>query len=176
MERIKKLLLYALVNLVGEYKRAKIYKWLLGVQFGEHVRISGIPYFGSEPFLIRIGNNVTITKGVTFHNHDGGVSVLRNKHPKIDLFRPIVVGNNVFIGSNSTLMPGVILGNNIVVAASSVVTHSFPDNVVIGGVPARIIKTIDEYAQKVLPETIVLENRTNGKARKEEILRRIKII
>ena len=52
----------------------------------------------------------------------------------------IVLGNHVWIGANSTILKNVILGNNVVVAAGSVVTKSFPDNVLIGGVPAKIIK------------------------------------
>ncbi|MEN3324717.1 sugar O-acetyltransferase [Mariniflexile soesokkakense] len=57
----------------------------------------------------------------------------------------ITIGNNVWIGGNATICPGVTLGNNVVVAAGSVVTKNFPDNVVIGGNPAKIIKTIDNH-------------------------------
>jgi len=55
---------------------------------------------------------------------------------------PIVIGDNVWIGANATICPGVILGNGVVVGAGAVVTKSFPDNVVIGGVPARILKKV----------------------------------
>lgn len=60
-----------------------------------------------------------------------------------ELAKPIVIGDNVWIGGNSTICPGVILGNNVVVGAGSVVTKSFPDDVVIAGNPAKIIKTIN---------------------------------
>jgi acetyltransferase-like isoleucine patch superfamily enzyme len=165
----KKLVIYIVTNLIGEHVRFKIYEKLLGVKFGKGVRITGKVSFGSEPFLIKIGDDVTITQGVTFHNHDGGVAVLRKKYPKIDLIKPISVGNNVFIGSGVTIMPGVKIGNNVVIAASCVVTKDVPDNVVFGGVPGRIIKTIEEYEQKVLPETIVLKNRHDLNKRREEI-------
>lgn len=62
--------------------------------------------------------------------------------------KPITIGNNVWIGGSSVVIPGVTLGDNVVVAAGAVVTKSFPDNVVVGGNPARIIKTIEEESEK----------------------------
>jgi maltose O-acetyltransferase len=59
--------------------------------------------------------------------------------------RPITIGENCWIGGNATVLGGVCLGDNVVIAAGAVVTQSFGDNVVIGGVPARIIKTLDEH-------------------------------
>lgn len=58
--------------------------------------------------------------------------------------KPITIGDNVWFGGSVVITPGVTLGNNVVVAAGSVVTKSFPDNVVLGGNPARIIRTVDE--------------------------------
>jgi maltose O-acetyltransferase len=57
---------------------------------------------------------------------------------------PIVIGDNVWIGANATICPGVTLGNGVVVGAGAVVTKSFPDNVVVGGVPAKILKNVPE--------------------------------
>ncbi|KAG7344502.1 maltose O-acetyltransferase [Nitzschia inconspicua] len=54
----------------------------------------------------------------------------------------ITIGNNVWIGANATICPGITLGNGVVVGAGAVVTKSFPDNVVIGGVPAKILKKV----------------------------------
>lgn len=61
----------------------------------------------------------------------------------IGLPSPVTIGNNVWIGGNVTILPGVTLGDNVVVGAGSVVTKSFPDNVVIAGNPAVIVKHID---------------------------------
>ena len=54
-----------------------------------------------------------------------------------------IIGNDVWIGGNCTILPGVTIGNNVVVAAGAVVSHDVPDNCVVGGVPARIIKEIE---------------------------------
>lgn len=56
---------------------------------------------------------------------------------------PVRIGNDVWIGGNCTILPGVTIGNNVVVAAGAVVTKDVPDNCVVGGVPAKIIKTIE---------------------------------
>jgi acetyltransferase-like isoleucine patch superfamily enzyme len=167
---LKKIIFKLRLVLADEYSKAAIYSKYLGVNFGKNVRITGNPSFGSEPYLITIGDNVTITIGVIFHNHDGGVGVLRNKYAGIDVIRPIKVGSNVFIGSNATLMPGVTVGNNVVIGASSLVTRDIPDNVVAGGVPAKIIKTLEQYEEKVLKEAIYIRNRTDQSIRKKEIL------
>ena len=66
-------------------------------------------------------------------------------HPLFDCFGKVVIGDYVYIGSNALIMPGVTIGNNVLVAAGSVVTKSIPSNSVVAGNPARIICTVDEY-------------------------------
>ena len=121
----------------------------LGVRIGENCRLVGKCTFGSEPYLISIGNHVSITNS-TFVTHDGGVWVFRDEHPEIDVVAPIHIGNNVFIGSRSTILPGVTIGNNVVVGAGSIVSKSLPDNCVAAGIPAKVISDIDSYQQKVM--------------------------
>jgi acetyltransferase-like isoleucine patch superfamily enzyme len=170
---LKKIIYKMKLALADEFTKPAIYSKYLGVTFGKNVRITGSPSFGSEPYLITIGDNVTITLGVVFHNHDGGVGVLRSKYPGIDIIKPIRIGNNVFIGSNATIMPGVTVGDNVIIGASSVVSKDIPDNVVSAGVPAKVIKTLGEYEEKALKEAIFINNRSNPIIRKKEIIEAI---
>lgn len=123
-----------------------------GVQFGKDCRIFGNPdeVFGSDPWLITLGDHVSITSGVRFVTHDGAVWVLRHKHKHLDVHGRIRVGNNVFFGINSVILPGVTIGSNVVIGAGSVVAKDIPDNSVAAGVPARVITTIDEYEARSL--------------------------
>lgn len=103
-------------------------------------------FWSSEPYLITVGNHCQITNGVKFFTH-GGAGAVRKRYPKFDTFGKIVIGDYVYIGNNSLIMPGVTIGNNVLVAAGSVVTKSIPDNVVVGGNPAKFICTLDEYLE-----------------------------
>jgi acetyltransferase-like isoleucine patch superfamily enzyme len=125
----------------------------LGGQVGENCRFIGKIDFGSEPYLINIGSNVSITSSY-FVNHDGGVWVLRQAYPKIDIVKPIYIGDNVFIGSNCIIMPGVTIGSNIVVGAGSIVTKDLPSDAVYAGVPARYIKSLSDYKESSLANTL----------------------
>jgi acetyltransferase-like isoleucine patch superfamily enzyme len=127
----------------------------LGVRVGERCRFLGTSAktFGSEPYLIRIGSHVTITDEVRFITHDGGVWVLRDEFPDIDVIAPIVVGNNVFIGLRAIIMPGVTIGDNSVVAAGSVVTRNVPKDVVVAGTPARVVRSLEEYRESTLKKS-----------------------
>ena len=55
---------------------------------------------------------------------------------------PVSIGNDVWIGGKVSIMPGVTIGNNVIIAAGAVVTKNIPDNVLVGGVPAKKIKSL----------------------------------
>lgn len=97
--------------------------------------------------MIEIGNHVRINSGVQFVTHDGGVWIFRQKEDTkdVDLFGRINVGNNVHIGTNSIIMPGVTIGDNVVVGCGAIVTHNIPDNSIAVGVPARVIENVEQY-------------------------------
>ncbi len=128
----------------------------VGVNVGSNCRFLGVKAgtFGSEPFLISIGDHVTITSGVRFVTHDGGVWVFRQGEPDIDVFGPIRIGSNVFIGINSIVMPGATIGSNCVIGAGSVVTRDIPEGTVAAGVPAKILASIDEYCARTHTKSV----------------------
>ncbi|HAD82238.1 MAG: hypothetical protein A2509_04060 [Candidatus Edwardsbacteria bacterium RIFOXYD12_FULL_50_11] len=142
--------------MASDHQKAYVYARYLGVKIGTNARITGNVTFGSEPYLIEIGNNVTITQEVKFNTHDGGVGVLRQKHPGLNVFGKIRIGSNVFIGAAAQIMLGVTVGNNVVIGAGSIVTKDIPDNVVAAGIPARVVKTIDEYEKQSLERGVLI--------------------
>jgi len=140
----------------------------LGVKVGDDCRFFSTS-FSTEPYLIEIGNHVTITTGVKFITHDGGVWVLRymdKELSNVDLFGKIKIKDNVFIGLDSIILPGITLGNNIIVAAGSVVTKSFDGNQIIGGVPAKPIKNIEEYIKAIKPNLLNTKKKNYKEKRK----------
>ncbi|MHC5269465.1 acyltransferase [Enterococcus sp. LJL98] len=123
-----------------------------GAKVGKQCRFYSTK-FSSEPYLIEIGNHVTLAEGVKLITHDGGMWVLRgidSKYENANIVGKIKIGNNVFVGVDSIILPGVSIGDNTTIAAGSVVTKSFSGNVVIGGVPARVIKSLDSYIESSL--------------------------
>lgn len=148
-------------------KRAELLR-KQGVKIGNNCEIYSNTSFGSEPYLIEIGNNVRITEGVTLTTHDGGMYVLRNmnKLPNADKFGKIKIGNNVHIGIRSIVMPGVTIGDNVVIGAGSVVTKDIPSNSVAVGIPCKVIETIDDYYKKNKDKVLYTKNKTVEEKRK----------
>ena len=83
---------------------------------------------------------------------------------KFDKFGLITIGTNVFIGLNSIIMPNVVIGNNVVIGCGSIVTKSIPDNMVVAGVPAKSIATIEEYFEKNISKV----DNTRGKSSQQK--------
>jgi acetyltransferase-like isoleucine patch superfamily enzyme len=118
------------------------------------------PFYTDCGKNIKIGKNVFINSGCRFQdqggitigdgalighnvvlatlNHDINPNKRGTMHPA-----PIVIGNNVWIGANATVVPGVNIGDGAIVAAGAVVTRDVPPKVIVGGVPAKIIKKIE---------------------------------
>ena len=132
-----------------------VYAKKVGVNFPEgELHLYGSVGWSTEPWIITLGKNVHITDGVRFITHDGGTLPFRKDVPDLEITKPIVVGNDVYIGNCAIILPGVTIGNSVIIAAGAVVTKDIPDNSVVGGVPARIIKTADEYLDKIKKESL----------------------
>ncbi len=148
------------------------YARTIGVTVGENCRFIGSPNWGSEPWLISIGNHVTISFDCAFITHDGATWVFRETEPykNVVKFGRISIGNNSFVGARSTILPNVHIGNDAIIAAGSVVTKSIPDGEVWGGVPARKITTTLEYAEKCKINTPDYDLENYKRNKKQEIM------
>lgn len=124
-----------------------------GVEVGNDCRIFTTT-LGTEPWLISIGNKVTITSGVRFLTHDGSTWLFNDEKGRRELFKRVKVGNNVFIGINSIIMPGVVIEDKVIVAAGSVVTKSVPSGVIVGGNPAKIIGDYKKHEDNILEKCV----------------------
>lgn len=149
----------------------------LGVEIGEGVIfLSDESSFGSEPYLVSIGNNCLVSGGANFLTHDGGMWVLNNMglKKKADKFGQIKIGNNVFIGLNVIVMPGVEIGDNCVIGTGSIVTKNVDSESVVAGVPARRICSIYEYNNKN-QEKIDYTYGINPIKKKEYLMKKFKL-
>ena len=144
------------------------YARIMGVSIGRDCKIF-TKNFGSEPYLISIGNHVHITRGVEFMTHDGAVWVGRVKNPTLDCFGKIVIGDNCFIGNHVYILPGIHVGSNCVVGACSVLTKSVPDGSVVAGNPARFICTTDDYISRM--SSISIATKKLSFSNKEEVIK-----
>ncbi|WP_042147819.1 sugar O-acetyltransferase [Paucisalibacillus sp. EB02] len=113
--------------------------------FGKNITIGKNVFFNTGCSFqdrggITVGNGSMIGMNVTIAtlNHGLPLETRNTTSPS-----PVVIGENVWIGSNATILPGVTIGDNSVVAAGAVVTKDVPENTVVAGVPAKVIKKVD---------------------------------
>lgn len=166
MGRIKNLWNNLLIKLASNDQYINILR-KSGVIIGNGCTINKDANFGTEPYLITIGDNVRITTGVKMITHDGGLYVPRNLgliDERADKVGRITIGNNVNIGWNALVMPGVTIGDNCVIGAGAVVIKDVPNNSVVAGVPAKVIESIEEYAEKNKDKVLM----TKGMSREEK--------
>lgn len=125
-----------------------------GMRIGDGSVIIGNPFSVlidvTRPWLIEIGNNVIIAHGVTILTHGYDWSVLKAVYADINgSAGKVKIGNNCFIGMNTTILKGTVIGDNVVVGAGSVLTgKEYPPNCVIAGNPAKVICSLEEYHEK----------------------------
>lgn len=134
----------------GEYLRKK----KIFHHIGTNVHLwGGVP---SDPYLISIGNNVIIAVSVEFITHDIFYHAFNQTYGDMGKFYPhfdtITIEDNVCIGGFSKIMPGVTIGKGAIVAGGSVVTKDVPEDVIVGGNPAKIIGSVEELAKRRIAE------------------------
>ncbi len=108
------------------------------ITLGKNVFINACCKFQDQGGII-IGNNVLIGHNVTLAtlNHDERPDKRQYIYPK-----PIKIGNNVWIGSNATILQGITIGDGAIIGANSVVTKDVPENTIVAGVPAKVLRQI----------------------------------
>lgn len=162
-EKCANLCLEYSMTLLNDPKRFELLKELLGVKilpegldirppftadygnlirFGKHVFVNANCYL-MDGGGITIGNNVFIGPFCGFYTANHPLNYTQ-RNEGLEVALPIVVGDNCWFGANVSVMPGVTIGSGCVIAAGSVVTKDLPDNVLAGGVPAKIIREIDQ--------------------------------
>lgn len=130
-------------RLRGDHTTEKLVS--MGMKVGKNFkRLHGVILDPSHCWLIEIGDNVTLAPGVHVLCHDASTKTFLN-YTRIGR---VTIGNNVFIGAESVILPGVTIGSNVIVGANSTVTHDIPDGSVVAGSPARMLCTLEQYLNK----------------------------
>ena len=118
-----------------------------GVRIGKSCRIYATE-FSTDPYLIDIGDNVAIAGGAKFLTHNGLASMIRHKHPGIQVFGRIRIGSRSFIGQDAIVLPGTEIGQDCIIGAGAVVSGKIPDDSLVIGNPAKMIgKATDVLAK-----------------------------
>ncbi len=149
-------------RLVGVYKR---YGRPDGREWAEFLKARKVLYAMGEncsvqtnvhiadPSYVKMGNNVRLS-GCTLFGHDGSINMINRAYGlSLDRVGKIELRDNVYIGHQAIILPGVTIGPNAIVAANAVISKDVPDNVVYGGVPGKLICRLDDYVERLEKET-----------------------
>lgn len=143
MWKIKRKLKRLLFRLRADFTTEQLEK--RGLRVGKNfLRMHGTIIDPSHCWLITIGDNVILAPRVHILAHDASTC----HHLGYARIGCVDIGDNVFIGASSVILPGVKIGNNSIIGANSTVSKDIPDNVVAAGSPAKIVCTLDEYISK----------------------------
>lgn len=172
---VKKITSAALKLILGKNN----YLRRIGVNIGDNCQIiTSEINFGSEPWLISIGSNVTITYGVKLITHDASTRIFRKEYSFLNhdfgnKFARIKIGSNVFIGVDSIILPGVSIGDHCIIGAGSVVTKNLPSRCVYAGNPAKFICTYEDFVKKNTTNYMNI-NAKNYKDLRKELVEKLK--
>jgi len=146
-----------------------------GAVIGDGCMFSGLPDFGSEPYLISIGSHVRFSCRVALITHDGGLRVIHTLDPerygRVHKFGRIAIRDNCVIGWGAIILPGVTIGPDTVIAAGSVVARSIPPGVLAAGNPAKPVMTVQQYAEWSLAASPNIDEEEFARDRKACLVR-----
>lgn len=113
-----------------------------GMKIGNNVGLGSHGHYGSGAGFVEIGNDTIFGNYVSLHpeNHNYSDKEIPIRLQGVNSKGGIKIGNNCWIGAKVTILDGTVIGDNCIVAAGAVVNGVFPDNVIIGGIPAKVIK------------------------------------
>lgn len=114
-----------------------------GVQIGENVNLFDTNIDFDHGFLVTIGNHVTLT-GVRILTHDASTQIPLG----VSKVGCVTIGDEVFVGKGTIILPNVRIGNRVVIGAGSVVSRDIPDDSVAVGNPCRVIGTYDDFIER----------------------------
>lgn len=121
------------------------YRLSRGMKIGKNCHLYSVATIDAAwPWLISFGDNVTVSTNVTILAHDASPNV-GGYGTKLGRVR---IGNNVFVGSGTTILCNVSIGDNVIIGAGSVVTRNLPSDAVYAGVPAKRVCSLAEYKEK----------------------------
>lgn len=143
---MRNILMSILVGIRDYYKKYSLERMKKGgLQVGKNlVMMGGVYIDNSHYWHISIGDNVTLSARVYILAHDASTKRFLN-YTRIG---KVAIGNNVFVGAGTVILPGVTIGGNVVIGAGSIVPKDIPSNSVAAGNPARVICSIDDFLAK----------------------------
>lgn len=148
MSKLRRFLFRVRASICTGHKRAELYRPYL-YHLGKDCEFY-TNNIGNEPHLISIHDHVILAANCQFVTHDYSTTVVSRYLGKpVGKIGSIEIDDNTFIGANTIIMPNVKIGKNCVIAAGSIVTKDIPDGGIWGGVPARPITSMEEYAHKI---------------------------
>lgn len=157
-EKIKNILLYIKYQHKATSKSYVSYLRKKGITIGENTNFYSpwtIQVDIRRPWTIEIGDNVNITAGCTILQHGYDWSVLQKLYGEVlGSSGRVKIGNNVFIGTKTTILKGVTIGDNVIIGANSLVNKDLPSNGVYAGNPAKFIMSISDYYEKRKKEQV----------------------
>ena len=131
----------------GSYGEGNVIKGNFNCDYARHIFIGNRCFINCNVTIldtnyVRIGDDVLIGPGTVISAATHPLNAALRTEPNF-ICHPITIGNKVWIGANASILTGVTIGDNAVVAAGAVVTEDVPANALVGGVPAKVIKMID---------------------------------